>query len=127
MEPTEDGQPIDELGGADPFVITTRSDGARTVVTLTGELDLDATHSLLDAVRQALTKTSPDAVDLEMHGLNFLDSSGLQALLTARDEVRAADVEFRIVTISPIAARVVEIAGLDHVIAPADDTTGRGS
>jgi anti-anti-sigma factor len=124
MEPSEDGQPIDELGGADPFVITLRSDGARTVVTLTGELDLDATHSMLEAVRQALAKTSPDAVDLELHGLNFLDSSGLQALLTARDEVQAADVEFRIVTISPIAARVVEIAGLDHVIAPVDDATG---
>jgi anti-anti-sigma factor len=121
MEPSEDGQPIDELGGADPFVITTRSDGARTVVTLTGELDLDATHGLLEAVRQALAKTGPDAVDLELHGLNFLDSSGLQALLTARDEVQAAGVEFRIVSISSIAARVVEIAGLDHVIAPADD------
>jgi anti-anti-sigma factor len=123
MEPSEDGQPIDELGGADPFVITTRSDGARTVVTLTGELDLDATHGLLEAVRQALAKTSPDAVDLELHGLNFLDSSGLQALLTARDEVQAADVEFRVVSISSIAARVVEIAGLGHVIAPVDDAS----
>jgi anti-anti-sigma factor len=121
MEPIANGQPIDELGGADPFVVTTRSDGARTVLTLTGELDLDAAHRLLVAVRQALTKTGPEAVDLELHGLNFLDSSGVQALLTAREEIQAAGIEVHILSISPIAARVVDITGLNHVLSPADD------
>jgi anti-anti-sigma factor len=122
MEPIADGQPIDELGGADPFVVTTRSDGARTVVTLTGELDLEAAHRVLAALRQAVDGTEPEVVEVEMHGLNFLDSSGLQALLTARDEVEAAGLAFRIATISSLAARVVEIAGLAHVLSPTDAT-----
>jgi anti-anti-sigma factor len=118
MEPIADGQPIDELGGADPFVVTTRADGAHTVVTLTGELDLDATGGLLLAFRQALAGTDPEAIDVEMHGLNFLDSSGLQALLTARDEILAAGAAFRVATISDLAARVVDIAGLAHLLLP---------
>ena len=117
MEPSEDGQPIDELGGADPFVITTRSDGARTVVTLTGELDLDATHGLLEAVRQALVKTSPDAVDLEMHGLNFLDSSGLQALLTAIGPVASKAAFERVQGL--IAKGIAEGATVCHGDSPA--------
>jgi stage II sporulation protein AA (anti-sigma F factor antagonist) len=123
-EPVPDGQPVDELGGADPFVVTTRADGARTVVTLTGELDLDATHRLLLEVRQALTRTGPEAVDLELHGLSFVDSSGLQALLAARDEIVDAGVRFRVASISALAARVVEIAGLGHVLSPADGGQG---
>jgi anti-anti-sigma factor len=122
IEPIADGQPIDELGGADPFVVTTRTDGANTVLALTGELDLDATGRLLDAVGQALARTGAEAIELELHGLNFLDSSGLQALLTAHDEVEAAGIRFRVTTISMLAARVVDIAGLGHVLRPATDT-----
>lgn len=121
MEPIADGEPIDELGGADPFAVTTRSDGARTVVTLTGELDLEASPRVLVAVQQALDGTSPEVIEIEMHGLNFLDSSGLQALLGAREEIEAAGVGFRIGSISALAARVVEIAGLAHVLSPVDE------
>jgi anti-anti-sigma regulatory factor len=129
-DPTADGMPVDELGGADPFVVTTRTDGAHTVLTLTGELDLDASGRLLVAVRQALARTGSGtgagsgagpgsgALTLELHGLNFLDSSGLQALLTARDEIEAAGLTFRIATISPIASRVVEVGGLTHLLSP---------
>jgi len=127
IEPIADGQPIDELGGADPFVVTTRTDGAHTVLALTGELDLDATTQLLAAVRQALAHTGAEAIELELHGLNFLDSSGLQALLTAHDEVEAAGIRFRVTTISMLAARVVDIAGLGHVLRPATDTPPDGS
>jgi len=121
-EPTADGLPVDELNGADPFVVTTRTDGAHTVLTLTGELDLDAAGRLLVAVRQALARTGAEALDLELHRLNFLDSSGLQALLTARDEIEAAGLTFRIATISALAARVVDVAGLAEVLSPAADT-----
>jgi len=121
-EPTADGLPVDELNGADPFVVTTRTDGAHTVLTLTGELDLDAAGRLLAAVRQALARTGAEALDLELHRLNFLDSSGLQALLTARDEIEAAGLTFRIATISALAARVVDVAGLAEVLSPAADT-----
>jgi len=121
-EPTADGLPVDELNGADPFVVTTRTDGAHTVLTLTGELDLDAAGRLLVGVRQALARTGAEALDLELHRLNFLDSSGLQALLTARDEIEAAGLTFRIATISALAARVVDVAGLAEVLSPAADT-----
>ncbi|MFJ9376158.1 ANTAR domain-containing protein [Streptomyces sp. NPDC101455] len=63
--------------------ITTRSAGTRTVVTVSGEIDIDTEQTLQRALRLALAR-SPEGVDLDLAGVGFCDCSGLNVLLRAR-------------------------------------------
>jgi len=53
-----------------------------TVVRAAGEVDLETAESLAAALRTA-TEGSEDAVVLDLIGVPFMDSSGLQVLLVA--------------------------------------------
>jgi anti-anti-sigma factor len=63
--------------------IVTRPAGTRTLVTVSGEIDIDTEQTMQHALRLALAR-SPEGVDLDLTGVGFCDCSGLSVLLRVR-------------------------------------------
>jgi anti-anti-sigma factor len=68
-------------------------------------------------VSEALVE-DPRAIRVDAQGLVFIDSSGLLALLRARDAAVAAGVTFAIHHPSPALRRIIELGGLAELLAP---------
>jgi anti-anti-sigma factor len=119
-----DGLPTDELGGQEILVISSWREATRVVMTLTGELDITGTGRLATEVQRALTQTPIEALEIDLRGLSFADSSGLQAILTACETTRLAGVTFLVVGVSPVVSRVIHIAGVDNILLPTGEHKG---
>lgn len=63
--------------------IVTRPAGGRTVVAVSGEIDIDTEQTLQRALGLALARSS-EGVDLDLAGVGFCDCSGLNVLLRVR-------------------------------------------
>jgi anti-anti-sigma factor len=79
-------------------------------VRLRGELDLDGAASVTDRVA-ALADQGASAVEVDAQGLTFLDSSGLRALLSAREQLENSGVAFRVTAASQAVERVLDMTG----------------
>ncbi|GAX57981.1 ANTAR domain-containing protein [Streptomyces olivochromogenes] len=71
--------------------------GERTVVAVTGELDIDTEQALRHALREALAQ-SVHGLDLDLAGVDFCDCSGLNVLLHIRRLALVAAKTVRIQT-----------------------------
>lgn len=56
------------------------------------------------------------SVTIEARGLEFIDSSGLQALMRAREAAGEAGVAFRVSDASPALRRLVELTGVSNLL-----------
>jgi anti-sigma B factor antagonist len=72
--------------------IDSRRDGDVTVVVLNGELDLASAPELERELREA-EAAQPARVIIDLSGLGFMDSTGLQALLRARERASSSSYE----------------------------------
>ncbi len=86
-----------------PVTVVERAPGRFTI---TGEVDL-ATARQLDAL-----ETVHGPLLLDLHGVTFLDSSGIRALLGLRQRCPHPDCTFQIEACSLPVERVLRIAGL---------------
>lgn len=66
------------------LVIESATDGEVTTLTLSGELDLASTP-ILERELASVESTNADKVVIDLAGVDFMDSTGLQALLRARE------------------------------------------
>jgi anti-anti-sigma factor len=95
-----------------PFDVRTlaASDGLRVVVC--GELDLNTGPQLVDAVHMGLAGSAPGSVIIDLLATDFVDSSGLRALLDCRRAVGKVGARYRLcVTPGPV-TRLLEVAGV---------------
>lgn len=103
-------------------------EGERSVLTLTGELDIDSVGGLRERVQERLTGGRFRTLALDLAGLTFLDSSGLGLLLEVRRLALSSDVAFELVNVPAGPARVMAIAGLTETFGlPAPDGGQAGS
>jgi anti-sigma B factor antagonist len=65
------------------------------VVTPTGEIDRDTAPRLRELLAAAAVDPG-NAIEVELRGVTFMDSSGVGALLFGRDQANAAGATFRI-------------------------------
>jgi anti-sigma B factor antagonist len=61
----------------------------------------------------ALLGKSADAIELDMAGIEFVDSSGLRVLIEAHQKAQAAGGSLTLISISETVARLLEISGVD--------------
>lgn len=89
--------------------------GSRRTLFVTGELDVATTQTLEGAVDGALDGQVGE-LGLDLSGLEFIDSTGAQAVMRAHDN--AVSLGARLVILSPTrpVRRVLELMGLDRVI-----------
>lgn len=93
------------------LVLSTRREGSRRIVVVSGELDLDTADEFRTAIADLLAERV-SSVEVDAAGLGFADSAGLRALLLARNAAEAAGASFGVTVASPNVTRVMEITGL---------------
>jgi len=92
------------------FSITTRELPGLHIVALHGELDIVSAYGLA----LALVEVAGSTVVVDLSGLTFMDSSGISALVMARNRI-VADGRGQLVLARPgaIVRRALEIVGLN--------------
>jgi anti-sigma B factor antagonist len=93
---------------------------------LSGEIDIFAMAEFVDAADAALA-TGPVAVIVDLADVLFIDSAGLSGLVQIRQQTRDAGATFRIQSPSRVAARVIEISGLQQLFDRDGDGDGRAA
>lgn len=98
-----------------PFAVRV-SPGPEATVAVQGELDL-ATVPLFEAAVAGMDVESLGRVVLDLRGLQFIDASGLRAVLAVRAACLRASVALAILPGPRPVQRVFELTGTDHLLA----------
>jgi anti-anti-sigma factor len=100
-----------------PLRITVDTDGATTVLRLAGELDLATAEQLRERVRTLLGYgTVLEKLVLDLAGLEFLDVTGLGALLETRRKLSATGVAFALRRPRPMVVRMLGLLNLEEAL-----------
>ncbi|MFJ2606919.1 STAS domain-containing protein [Streptomyces sp. NPDC091279] len=96
------------------LAVHTRTAPAGPVVELTGELD----HASFSQVRDLLPRLTLPAgrrLVIDLTGVTFCDSSGITALIAARNHALAAEADIALAGVPDHIGRIFRIVGLDQV------------
>jgi anti-sigma B factor antagonist len=97
------------------LTVSVRHASGCATVEIAGELDM-ATAPLVDEQTKQLQRQGAAKVCLDTSGVEFIDSSGLLALVALADEVDRMGAILRPTGASNAVRRVVEITGLHQLI-----------
>ena len=109
---------------AESLQIEAGQDRTGDTITLKGEFDMTGTDRFWSFLSEALAST-PRTIAVDTSALEFIDSSGLMALIRARDAAVEAGVGFHVRDPSPALRRIAEPSGLEELLRPVDPI-GRG-
>ncbi|MDC2960259.1 MULTISPECIES: STAS domain-containing protein [Streptomyces] len=104
-----------------PLKISVRDAGTGPVWEITGALDYTTAPELCDQLT-ALTLRPGERLVLDLAGMDFCDSSGITALITAHNHTHAAQADLALAAVPPNTVRVLHMVGLDQVIPLYPDT-----
>jgi anti-sigma B factor antagonist len=93
-----------------------RWSGRHVVVTMPAEIDITNSASV-DSVLAGVAAQHPDVITADMTSTVFCDSSGIHALARAHRRASSNGGELRLAVGSSPAMRVLELTGLDQVLA----------
>lgn len=88
----------------------------RAVVRLKGRFDFNAHREFREAVDQALRESVPQ-VEVDLAGVDYLDSSALGMLLMLRDKARGAGKTVALANCRGAVKQVIEIANFGKLFA----------
>ncbi|MEV1024600.1 STAS domain-containing protein [Streptomyces sp. NPDC050264] len=108
-----------------PLTCTTTEGPDGPVIALTGDLDYETAPDLL-ASATALGAPAGTTLTLDLSGVRFFDSGGINVLLRARSALGDQGIELAVRRLSPVVERIFRITGLDTVFVP-DAPTASGS
>lgn len=95
-------------------------DGTGAVITPVGRLTLTTAGQVREAVDDLVRNGRPRLV-VDLGRLDFIDSSGLGALVAGLRSARAAGGDLRLANASPQVATVLRLTNLDRVLRVHDD------
>ncbi len=98
--------------------ITTARSGDLHVLRLAGRLDASWCQTVQDAITAAI-RAGEHRIRLDMAAVPYVSSAGLRVLLGAYKQLRSIQGLFTIGPVSPETRAVLELAGLDMLLAPA--------
>ena len=84
-----------------------------TVMVLQGDLDSDVSEQFRSSVTEIVTRHRAGIV-IDMSGVGFIDSQGLEQLLWARDYCNDSKCEFRLAGLDENCAKILEITRLEN-------------
>ena len=95
--------------------------GGEQRLVLDGEVDADSAPALAEALAAAQPEGQ---IDLVMHDVSFIDSSGLRVLLEAHQRTQEAGGALVLERPSNVVVRLLEISGLEQTfrVVSGDDT-----
>lgn len=94
--------------------VTQESEG-RTVVALSGEVDVYGSPQLREQLREVVEQSPWDEIALDLRNLSFIDSTGLGVLVGTLKRLREEDRTMVLEAPSPAVYKVFEITGLNQV------------
>ena len=104
--------------------ITRQKTGDLLVIRLNGRLDANWCGHVQNALASAI-RDGEHRIHLDMAQVSYVSSAGLRVLLTSYKQLKGINGVFGIVPVSDSVRSVLELAGLDMLIAPADRRRGR--
>ena len=93
-----------------PIQLTTSAD--TVLATLTGDFDMQATFTVEPALERALQTPGVRRIDVDLHQLQFIDSSGMGVIVRLHAEARRRGIELQLRPGPPHVQRVFEKTGL---------------
>ena len=88
------------------------ADGGRAIrLRVVGEIDMSTAPTFEEALSSALDE-EPERLMIDLSELNFMDSSGLNALVRARNAMDDTGIELVISGVSDQVRRLLEVSGL---------------
>jgi anti-sigma B factor antagonist len=108
--------PVSPSTAPDPSDLQIAVDWVQGVVVLRGELDRTCAHHLVDVVT-SLAATGHPCWQVDTADVTWCDAGGLRALAAAHALAVECGGELRLVPTSPCVRRLVEMSGLDRMIA----------
>ncbi|MFD4479136.1 STAS domain-containing protein [Streptomyces sp. NPDC058471] len=110
---------VDTVLGLDPVLVR-----------VSGDLDIESAPTLRTALEPLLTRS----VELDLANVTFIDSSGVNELLSHHERCRAADGRLVVLHPSRAVRQILQLLGVDRLLAgqrrtdgtrdPGDDTPG---
>ena len=85
-------------------------DQGRSIITVTGDIDLGNADDLLVRLT-ALIGSARRNIGLDLSGVTFIDCSGLRTLIAVNGHVRANGATTRLTAMSPAVVRLLELVG----------------
>jgi anti-anti-sigma factor len=107
-------------GDPAPIELTTSAD--TVLATLTGDFDMQATFTVEPALERVLETPGLQRIDLDLQGLEFIDSTGMGVIVRLHAEARQRGIELQLRRGPPHVHRVFEKSGLADALpfSPAD-------
>ena len=96
------------------LILNERDVDSHEVVEVRGEVDVHSAPQLRDRLIQIIDTGKPSVV-LDLSWLQFIDSTGLGALVAALNHANSVDTKFRLVCKADRLLKVFRITGLDEV------------
>lgn len=96
------------------FSCTVEDDGDAVVLRPCGELDADSAATFRDAARSAVLRPRTTGVEVDLGGLEFLDSTGLREFIDASRMAQAREISFRLTGARPRVQRTFVLVGLER-------------
>jgi anti-sigma B factor antagonist len=93
------------------LAIATKTKGAEHLLRLSGELDMAST-GLLDTRIAELCADGARSIELDLGELDFMDSTGLRALIVGKELCVVNDCRFSVGPLSAQVQRLFEITGV---------------
>jgi anti-sigma B factor antagonist len=96
------------------FALESRRAGEQTVIAVRGDLDVLTAPRLRDRLIEVIDGGSADLL-VDLSACEFIDSSGLSALVSALKRVRASGGDLGLVCPAGNVRRLIEVVALDQV------------
>jgi anti-sigma B factor antagonist len=103
-----------------PLDVTIEQHPGQTRVVLIGELDIASTQDLENEL-SAVEANSPGTVVLDLRRVEFIDSTGLRALVAADERARSAGRRLAVVRGPDAVERLLTVTQLDQRLDIVDD------
>jgi anti-sigma B factor antagonist len=95
--------------------VSSRSHDDYTIVTICGEIDLYTAPRLHSELGAVLADGMPPRIVIDMSGVEFCDSTGMNVLLSCLRRARERGGELEIAAPKPAVRKILQVTGLDSV------------
>lgn len=95
------------------FEIKVSGDGTKCELWVAGDVDLASAEEFSEMALLGLRTKAVNTLVIDLGAVDFLDSTGMGALVTVRNEVVALGTELRLREVPERVRKVLEVAGLD--------------
>jgi anti-sigma B factor antagonist len=99
------------------FACTIERHDDRVVIVPEGDIDADTAGTLRQILRQAVATADFAHLEVDLHRVAFLDSTGLGVFVAARKAAMARGVTFRLRDFGPMVRMLLQVTHLEEILA----------